>query len=144
MSIFKISVTTEEWQKNLLSGPDQRMGLRVVEVGPDFIRAEATVTDEHVQPMGFLHGGISCMLAEGLASAAGNAVLAGTGQAAVGSQLSAWHLRPARSGETITLMAKPKHLGRKTQLWGIDIRNAGGKPVAEVNLSLSTIDLEYL
>ena len=70
MSIWKRPVTIgQEWPipPNTLGA---HLGLKIIEVGPDFLRGTMPVDSRTVQPYGRLHGGASCVLAEELGSVA--------------------------------------------------------------------------
>ena len=72
MSIWRTEVTPE-----LLAGLSRgtfadRIGIRITEVGPDYLRATMPVTTEVHQPYGVLHGGASVALAETVGSVAAN------------------------------------------------------------------------
>ncbi|MGD8386738.1 MAG: PaaI family thioesterase [Desulfobacteraceae bacterium] len=47
---------------------NQHVGIEITEVGPDYLKARIPVDDRTRQPGGVLHGGISVVLAETLAS----------------------------------------------------------------------------
>ena len=47
------------------------LGIKIVEVGPDYFRGTMPVEDKTKQPFGVLHGGASVVLAETLGSMAG-------------------------------------------------------------------------
>jgi 1,4-dihydroxy-2-naphthoyl-CoA hydrolase len=51
------------------------LGIQIVEIGPDFIKASMPVDHRTVQPFRILHGGASVALAESLGSFAGTLCL---------------------------------------------------------------------
>jgi 1,4-dihydroxy-2-naphthoyl-CoA hydrolase len=67
-----------------------------------------------------LHGGASVVLAESLASMAGNFVVNPETHYCVGLEINANHLKSATQG-LVTGTARPIHLGRRTQVWEIRI-----------------------
>ena len=91
-----------------------------------YLRATMPVDARTHQPYGLLHGGASVALAETLGSSAG--MLMARGNAVVGLEINANHLRAVRSG-LVTGTARPLHVGRSTQVWEIRIEDEGGKPV---------------
>lgn len=97
------------------------LGMRLVEVGPDFVRAEMPVDERHVQPFGILHGGGSVVLAETVGSFSG-AMAAPPGARVVGVEVNANHLAPAHKGDTVTALCRPLRIGRTLQVWEIEIR----------------------
>ena len=94
-------------------------------MGDDFLCARVPVDARTRQPFGLLHGGVSVVLAETLGSC-GAAYAAPEGYRAVGLDINANHLRGVHSG-WVTGLAQPVHIGRTTQVWQIDMRNAAGE-----------------
>jgi len=92
------------------------LGVRIVELGQDFIRAELPVRRELFAANGFLHAGSVVTLAD---TACGYACVAHLPDGAGGFttlELKSNHLGTARDG-TIEVLAKAAHLGRTTQVW---------------------------
>ena len=92
----------------------QSLGIVFSELGDGYLRATMPVDARTHQPYGLLHGGASVALAETLGSSAG--MLMAGGNAVVGLEINANHLRAVRSG-IVTGTARPIHLGRSTQVW---------------------------
>jgi 1,4-dihydroxy-2-naphthoyl-CoA hydrolase len=102
------------------------LGIRVTEIGPDWLTAEMPVDQRHLQPFGLLHGGASVVLAETLGSTC--ALLATPdGTMVVGVEVNANHLAPVRSGETVRALCKPLQVGRSVQVWQIEITRGDGR-----------------
>lgn len=114
----------------------EALGIEFTELGDGFLRATMPVEARTHQPYGLLHGGASVALAETLGSSAG-ALMAG-GNAVVGLEINANHLRAVRSG-IVTGTARPLHLGRSTQVWEIRIEDAAGKPVCISRITLAVL-----
>ena len=88
---------------------NDRMGIEVVEAGPDRVVGTMPV-EGNTQPYGLLHGGASVVLAESLGSV-GAALHAHPDRLAVGVDINATHHRGARAG-TVTGTATAIHRGR--------------------------------
>ena len=114
-------------------------GIRILEIGPDFIRAEMPVDERHAQPFGILHGGASVVLSETLGSMASNMTLP-EGRVAVGLEVNANHIAPVPKGETVTAICRPFHLGRTTQVWQTEIRRADGRLACVSRLTTAVVD----
>lgn len=114
-------------------------GIRILEVGPDFIRAEMPVDERHVQPFGILHGGASVVLAETIGSMASNLTLE-EGRAAVGLEVNANHVSSVPRGETVTAVCRPLHLGRTTQVWQTEIRRPDGRLACVSRLTTAIVE----
>ncbi|MBR0673784.1 hotdog fold thioesterase [Neoroseomonas soli] len=114
-------------------------GIRILEVGADFIRAEMPVDERHAQPFGILHGGASVVLAETLGSMASNLTLE-DGRVAVGLEVNANHIASVPKGETVSAMCRPLHLGRTTQVWQTEIHRADGRLACVSRLTTAVVD----
>ncbi|MCH6196138.1 PaaI family thioesterase [Corynebacterium mastitidis] len=103
-------------------GAEAALGIRFTAVGPDEVRAEMAVDGRHKQPMGLVHGGIYCVLTEGVASLA--ALVASEGRPIVGVNNTTDFLRSATEG-TIVARATALQRGRRTQLWEVRMEHEG-------------------
>jgi len=99
---------------------DSHLGIRLTEIGPDFLRGTVPVDKRTRQPFGLLHGGVSVLLAESLGSVAANLCVDSRTMMCVGMEINANHLRAVRAG-TVTGTARPFRIGRSTQVWGIEL-----------------------
>ena len=122
-----------------LSGGDTllaRMGIEVTEAGAK--RGVGTMpVDGNTQPLGLLHGGASCVLAESLGSIGATLHAAetfGDGAFAVGIEISATHHRSARGG-VVTGVATPLHLGGLVASYEIVITDQAGERVCTARLT---------
>jgi 1,4-dihydroxy-2-naphthoyl-CoA hydrolase len=102
------------------------LDIKVVEAARDRIVATMPVGPNHRQPVGFLHGGVSVVLAETLASLGSTLNIDNDKHVAFGLEINANHLRPKREG-MLTGVATPIHLGRTTHVWEIKISDEQDK-----------------
>ncbi len=102
------------------------LGIRITEIGEDFMRAEMPVTARHLQPFGLMHGGASVVLSETIGSVCAY-LAAPEGKMAVGVEVNANHLAAVRAGETVTALCRPLQLGRSIQVWQIEISRGDGR-----------------
>lgn len=119
----------------------ETLGIRFTDAGEGFLEAEMPVDSRVLQPMGLLHGGASAALAESVGSAASALHLEGSGRAAVGLELAINHLRGVRGGRVVA-RAEAVHLGRRTHLWRIDVRDPEGRMVAAAKLTMIVTELQ--
>jgi 1,4-dihydroxy-2-naphthoyl-CoA hydrolase len=105
----------------------------------DFLRGSMPVEPRTHQPMGFLHGGASLVLAETLGSVAANFVIDPAKFRCMGQEINANHLRPVSEG-LVTGTARPFHLGARSQVWSIEIRDARERLVCVSRLTMAVID----
>ena len=111
-----------------------RLGITLVEISPE--RAVGTMPVEgNTQPMGLLHGGASCVLAETLGSVAASVHAAeAIGGYAVGLEISATHHRSVSAG-TVTGVATAIHRGRTVATYEILITDESGRRVCTARLT---------
>ena len=114
------------------------LGIVFTELGDGYLRASMPVDARTHQPYGLLHGGASVALAETLGSSAGM-LLAG-GNAVVGLEINANHLRGLRSGR-VTAVARAIHIGRTTHVWDIRLTNDEGKASCVSRLTMAVVPL---
>jgi 1,4-dihydroxy-2-naphthoyl-CoA hydrolase len=117
------------------------LGIEITEIGDDYLVGTMPVDTRTVQVTGLLHGGASVLLAETLGSAAAMHVVDTDRFTAVGTAISANHLRSATSGK-VTGRARPRHLGRSSQLWEIDVVDEQGGLVSLCRLTVSVLPMK--
>ena len=137
MPIWKSQATPEQLNRRMEGNMCSHVGIRIVEVGEDFIRGTMPVDERTKQPAGLLHGGASVVLAETLGSIAAN-LCCTDDQYCVGLEVNANHLKSATSGIVIGT-AKAVHIGRSTQVWEIRIENEEGKLTCISRLTMNGV-----
>lgn len=138
MEIWKTPITLEVITLRAHNTLSTHLGIEFTEVGEDFLEAKMPVDHRTRQPIGIMHGGASCVLAETLGSVAGNYCVDLNKEYCVGLDINTNHLRQAQEGFVIG-RARPMHLGRKTQVWGIEIRNEQGQLISVNRLTLMVL-----
>jgi 1,4-dihydroxy-2-naphthoyl-CoA hydrolase len=116
----------------------ENLGIEIESIEVDSIRGTMPVDSRTTQYFGVLHGGASVALAETLASIGALVHIDQEKEIVVGLEINANHLRSVKSGK-ITGLAKPVHLGRKTQVWSIELNNEEGKLVCLSRCTLAVI-----
>jgi 1,4-dihydroxy-2-naphthoyl-CoA hydrolase len=114
------------------------LGIEYAETEPDRVVMKMPVDRRHVQPMGFLHGGASVVLAESVATV-GAWLNCPEGKTAFGTEINASHLRPKREGILIAV-GKPVSVGSTNQVWEVQIRDEDDKPVCVSRCRLAVVD----
>ncbi|TAK72183.1 MAG: hotdog fold thioesterase [Gammaproteobacteria bacterium] len=138
MKIWKTAVSLDiltERGKGTLSDV---LGIEFIEVGDDYLVARMPVADRVKQPMGIMHGGASCVLAETVGSNAAQYCVDYSQYYCVGLDINTNHLRAVREGNVIGT-ARPFHLGKSTQVWGIEIADEAGKLVSVNRLTMAVL-----
>jgi 1,4-dihydroxy-2-naphthoyl-CoA hydrolase len=106
------------------------MGIKVLEVGQGFLRAELDVRKDLFAPNGFLHAGTVVTLADTACGYGCSAHLPEGAKGFTTIELKSNHLGTARDG-VIEVEARAEHMGRTTQVWDAKIRHQGtGKIIA--------------
>ncbi len=116
------------------------LGIEVTEATPERCVATMPVDARHRQPLGYLHGGVSVVLAETVASV-GAFMAAPEGYTAFGQEINANHLRPKRDG-TLTAVGTPVYKGRSSQVWSVEITDERGKLICVSRCTLAVVPLE--
>ena len=116
----------------------ETLGIVITEFGDDFLRGEMTVSERSCQPMGILHGGASVAFAETLASVAATAAVK-ENEFALGQEINANHLRPVPKGARIVGETYAVHLGSRSHVWCIDIRNSAGESVCISRITMAVV-----
>lgn len=107
-------------------GFDAHYGLELLELTPEFGRAQVRVRDEHKQPFGLVHGGVYAAIAESLASHTTGLGVHAEGRIATGLSNQTSFLRPITEG-TIHATAIRKHAGRTTWVWEVEMTDDQGR-----------------
>lgn len=115
------------------------LGIEFTEVGNDYMVATMPVDSRTKQPIGIMHGGASCVLAETVGSTAANYCVDIAKQYCVGLDINTNHIRSVRSG-VVTGTARPFHIGRSTQVWGIEIVDENNQLVSVNRLTMAVLD----
>jgi 1,4-dihydroxy-2-naphthoyl-CoA hydrolase len=110
--IWRVQTTPEQLMERSHNTLAAHLGIRVTEIGSDYLRATMPVNSHTHQPMGTLHGGASVALAETVGSLAANLCVDVQKSACVGQEINANHVRPVASG-LVTATARPFHIGAR-------------------------------
>lgn len=100
---------------------DKFIGLHFTDFGPERIAATVEADPRHHQPAGQVNGGVFCSIGESMGSYAG---FVAAGVPVVGMNNNTDLIRPVTSG-TIEAEAIAIHVGRRTQIWRIEMQQDG-------------------
>jgi len=120
-----------------LGGVAGLLDIELVETEPERVTATMPVTSKHHQPFGVLHGGVSVVLAESVASV-GAYLAAPEGHTAVGMEVNANHVRSVKKGR-LAAVATPLHTGSTTHVWDVKIRHEGEKLICVSRCTLAIV-----
>lgn len=140
MSIFIPGITLEQLNAMSRKTMAEQIGIEFTAIGADYMEARMPVDERTHQPLGMLHGGASLALAETLGSVAATCCVDNSKQFCVGLEINANHVRSVRSG-FVTGIARPVHIGKKTQVWEIRITNMeNGELVCISRITMAVLD----
>jgi|TARA_Y100000815_G_scaffold263771_1_gene278704 1,4-dihydroxy-2-naphthoyl-CoA hydrolase len=114
------------------------IGIEITDIGDDFICGKMPVDERTTQPFGLLHGGASVALAETLGSIGGGIKVYSNNETVVGIEINANHLKSARDG-WVYGKATPIRIGKKIQVWNIEITNDSNDIICVSRLTLAVI-----
>jgi 1,4-dihydroxy-2-naphthoyl-CoA hydrolase len=141
MSIWRQRPTLEALNALTANTMMAQIDIRFTEVGEDYLVATMPVDARTHQPAGLLHGGATAALSETLGSAAANCCLDASSEYAVGLEINANHLRAVRRG-LVRGIARPVHVGRRTQVWETRVEDEAGRLVCVSRLTLAVVPRE--
>lgn len=113
--------------------------IRATEITDDLMIAAMPVTDKVKQPFGILHGGASVVLAESVGSIASNLIIDPEKFAGVGMEVNANHLKSISEG-LLFAWCSPLHIGQKSHVWDIKIKNEKGQLICISRLTVAIIE----
>jgi len=139
MAIWFGNPTIDEVRKASLGLMSSHLGIEYTEFGDDYLRGTMPVEPRTHQPMGYLHGGASLAFAETLGSVAASCVVDPARFRCLGQEINANHLRPVTEGLVIGT-ARAMHLGSRSHVWGIEIRDPRERLVCISRLTIAVVE----
>jgi len=133
-SRFEMPLFSQQQGETLLT----TLGIEFVETTRERVVARMPVGPKVHQPFGLLHGGASVALAETVASTGAWLNCDQAREHVVGIEINANHLRAKRDG-TVTAIATPVHVGRRTQVWEIRVEDEQGKAVCVSRCTVAVV-----
>jgi 1,4-dihydroxy-2-naphthoyl-CoA hydrolase len=121
-----------------LTAFDRFCGLELIELGDEFVRARVEVQDRHRQPFGLVHGGLYATIAESMAVAGTTRGISADGRVATGLSTQTSFLRPI-TGDRIEATARPRHRGRSTWVWEVEISDELGRLCVLSRVTISAV-----
>ncbi|MEA1960434.1 MAG: hotdog fold thioesterase [Bacillota bacterium] len=115
------------------------LDINIIEYTKEKVVATMPVTPKTHQPFGLMHGGVSVVIAETVASAGSYLFIDKKEQRAVGLEINANHIR-SKSDGVVTAVGTPIHVGRKTIVWDIRIYDEAEKLICISRCTMAIID----
>lgn len=117
----------------------EHLGIKFTEIGEDYLIATMPVDHRTKQPLGLLHGGASVALAETMGSLGASMCIDLTTHYATGLDINTNHIKSAKEGIVIG-RANPIHLGKRTHVWAIEIKNEQEQLIAVSRITMAILD----
>lgn len=115
------------------------LGIEFTEIGDNYLEARMPVDHRTKQPIGIMHGGSSCVLAESVGSTAANLAVDLNTHYCVGLSIDTSHIRSIKEGWVIA-RAHPVHIGKSTQVWHITIKNEQDQLISDTRLTMAVLN----
>jgi len=139
MSIWRSEYSIAELNQFSKNTMLEHLDIVITEVGDDFLKGRMPVDHRTKQPAGILHGGASVALAESLGSVAAFMTVDPAKKNVVGVEINANHIRSVFDGH-VEGIARPIHIGRRTQVWEIKIFNPAKKIVCVSRITMAIVE----
>ncbi len=137
--IFNPAITIDQLNAFSRNTLVEHLGIQITALGDDSIEAKMPVDHRTHQPYGLLHGGASVALAETLGSVAAHCTVDDQNKYCVGLEINANHIKSVKTG-FVTGVARPIHIGGRTQVWEIRITNEQQELVCVSRITMAVID----
>lgn len=116
------------------------LGIEPLEVSRERARGRLLVDARHLHPGGYVHGGVWAALADTVA-AWGTLRNLEAGYDFTTIELKLNVFAASRTGDELLATAEPRHIGRRTHVWVVDIHR-GDRQVAMFTLTQFVIGVE--
>ena len=114
------------------------IGIEITDFGEEYLCGKMPVDDRTKQPFGLLHGGARVAFAETLGSMGAGMHVDLENYSVVGIEINSSHLKAMKEG-WVYGKAVPIRIGRKIQVWDIDIKDEKDNMVCKSRLTLAVI-----
>lgn len=115
------------------------LGIELTEISRERVVATMPVTTKTHQPFAIMHGGVSVVIAETVASAGSSLFIDTSKQHAVGLEINANHIR-SKSDGTVHAIGVPVHAGKRTIVWDIRIYDEKERLICISRCTIAIVD----
>jgi uncharacterized protein (TIGR00369 family) len=118
----------------------EKLGIEIIEFTRERVTATMPVAPGTYQPFGLLHGGVSLVLAETVASSGSYLYIDPNTQRAVGLEINGNHLKSVSSG-MVKAVGIPVHTGKRTLIWDVKIYDEEENLFCVSRCTVAVVDL---
>ncbi len=122
-------MTVQEINKICKTTFVEYMGIEFTEFSETHVTARMPITENKLQPMGLLHGGVSLALAETVGSGGSLLLVDVNKYSVLGMQVTANHIASINEGYLIA-RGEIIHKGHLTHIWDVKISSENGKLIS--------------
>src|SRR3990167_4962194 len=138
MKIWQTEISLEHVNDRAKNTMSSYLGIEFIDIGDQYLTARMPIDHRTKQPLGIMHGGASCVLAETVGSTAAQYCIDFSKFYCVGLDINTNHIRAIKEGDVIAI-AKPFHLGKSTQVWSIEIKDKTDQLVSINRLTMAVL-----
>jgi 1,4-dihydroxy-2-naphthoyl-CoA hydrolase len=138
MSIWFAPLALEDLRRTFQVGLAAALGIEFSAFGDDWLAATMPVDERSHQPMGLLHGGASFALAETVGGGAATLCVDRARFRCVAQEINGNHVRGVSAGR-VTATARPYHIGARSHVWQVEIRDPAARLVCVARLTLAVV-----
>jgi 1,4-dihydroxy-2-naphthoyl-CoA hydrolase len=113
-------VTPEVSRRALADSFPGRLGIELVEITDEHVLGRLPVDERHLHPGGYVHGGVWVAFGDTVA-AWGTLRRLPPGNDFTTIELKTNVFAAARAGDVLTAEGVPEHVGRRTQVWRVEV-----------------------
>lgn len=139
MTLWKTPISLEQITERGKNTMVTCLGIEFIEIGDQYLKATMPINEKTKQPIGIMHGGASCVLAETIGSTAANFAVDIEQHYCVGLSIMTNHIKAIREGLVIGT-ATAIHIGRTTQVWNIDIVDQTEQLISSTRLTMAVLN----
>jgi 1,4-dihydroxy-2-naphthoyl-CoA hydrolase len=114
-------ITPETFRSQIGGSFPGDLGIELVRIDDDEVEGRLEVDTRHLHPGGYVHGGVWVAFADTVA-AWGTFRHLDPGQDFTTAELKANVFAAGRTGDVLTALGHPLHVGRRTQVWEVRIQ----------------------
>ena len=115
------AITPELFRRGIVGSFPGNLGIEVVRIEDEEVEGRLVVDERHLHPGGYVHGGVWVAFADTVA-AWGTFRQLEDGQDFTTAELKANVFAAGRTGDVLTAIGHPLHVGRRTQVWEVRIK----------------------